>query len=156
MKTRNEPRGERLGQRLALLPYLLDSRRWSQKELMEYFGVDRKTIVSTIDALSQPGLPSPVMEEREGRHVYYRLSNEYIAPTLTLAESATLLLAQEAIGATEWSPFAHHARSLLRKVRKVLPPALHARLDALSQVYGAATAPAKDFARHGQTINELV
>jgi len=156
MNSTKTSRGEKLGERLALLPYLLDSRRWSQKELMEHFGVDRKTVVSTIDALSQAGLPSPVVEEREGRHVYYRLSNEYIAPKLTLAESATLLLAQEAIGSTEWSPFARHARSLLKKVRKVLPPALHARLDALSQVYGAATAPAKDFARHGKTINELV
>ena len=156
MKPIKTPRRERLGERLTLLPYLLEGRQWSQKELMEHFGVDRKTIISTIDALSQPGLPSPVVEEREGRYVYYRLSNEYIAPKLTLAESATLLLAQKAIGATEWSPFARHARSLLKKVRKVLPPALHARLDALSQVYGAATTPAKDFAQHSETIDQLV
>jgi predicted DNA-binding transcriptional regulator YafY len=149
-------RGDPLGVRLILLPHLLESRRRSQKELMEYFQVDRKTIVSTIDALSLSGQPNMIAEEREGRHVYYRLSEAYRAPTLTLAESAALLLAQEAIGATEWSPFARHARSLLKKVRQVLPAALRTRLDAMAQVYGAAITPAKDFAQHDQTINDLV
>lgn len=156
MKSAKSKRGECLGARLLLLPYLLESRRRSQTELMEYFQVDRKTIVSTIDTFSQPGQPNLIVEEREGRHVYYRLSEAYIAPQLTLAESAALLLAQEAIGATEWSPFARHARSLLKKVRKVLPAALHTRLDAMAQVYGAAITPAKDFAQHDHTINALV
>lgn len=156
MKATKPKRGERLGARLILLPYLLEGRRRSQKELMEYFQVDRKTIVSTIDTLSLDGQPNLIVEEREGRHVYYRLSEAYIAPTLTLAESAALLLAQEAIGATEWSPFAPQARSLLKKVRKVLPTQLRARLDAMAQVYGAAITPAKDFAQHEPTINELV
>jgi predicted DNA-binding transcriptional regulator YafY len=156
MKSTKNKRGERLGVRLMMLPYLLEGRRRSQKELMEYFKVDRKTIVNTIDALSLADQPNPIIEEREGRHLYYRLSEAYIAPTLTLAESAALLLAQEAIGATEWSPFARHARSLLKKVRKVLPVALRAQLDAMAQVYGAAITPAKDFAQHEPTINELV
>lgn len=160
MKSTKPTRGERLGERLALLPYLLDGRRRSQKELMEHFGVDRKTIVSTIDALSQPGLPNLIVEEREGRHVYYSLSDAYQTPSLTLTESATLLLAQEAIGATgllgQRSPFARPARSLLKKVRQSLPPALHPRLEAMAQVYGAATAPAKDFAQHSTTIDQLV
>jgi len=118
---------------------------------MDYFEVDRKTIVNLIDALSQPGSPNPVTQDREGRHLYYSLSAEYQSPTLTLPESATLLLAQEAIGATgllgNQSPFARHARSLLKKVRTSLPSALHARLNAMSRVYGAATVPAKDFAK---------
>lgn len=156
MKSTKNIRGERLGARLLLLPHLLEGRRRSQKELMEYFNVDRKTIISTIDALSLPDQPNLIVEEREGRHVYYRLSQAYIAPTLTLGESAALLLAQEAIGATEWSPFARQARSLLKKVRKVLPATLRTRLDAMAQVYGAAITPAKDFAQHNQTINELV
>lgn len=156
MKSTKPKRGERLGARLLLLPYLLESRRRSQTELMEYFQVDRKTIVSTIDTFSLPDQPNMIAEEREGRHVYYRLSETYLAPTLTLAESAALLLAQEAIGATEWSPFARHAKSLLKKVRQVLPAALRARLDAMAQVYGAAITPAKDFAQHDQTINDLV
>ncbi|MGH9843435.1 MAG: helix-turn-helix transcriptional regulator [Blastocatellia bacterium] len=160
MKSDRLSRRERLGERLALLPYLLDGRRWSQTELMEHFGVDRKTIVSSIDALSQPGLPNTVVEEREGRNVYYRLSDAYKGPKLTLTESAILLLAQETIGATgllgRQSPFARRSRSLLKKVRAALPAALHARLDAMAQVYGAATAPAKDFAQHGETIDQLV
>lgn len=156
MKATKPKRGAGLGARLILLPHLLASRRRSQTELMEYFHVDRKTIVSTIDTLSLSGQPNLIVEEREGRHVYYRLSDDYIAPSLTLAESAALLLAQEAIGATEWSPFARHARSLLKKIRKVLHPALHKRLDAMAQVYGAAITPAKDFTQHDQTINDLV
>jgi predicted DNA-binding transcriptional regulator YafY len=132
------------------LPYLLEGRRRSQKELMEYFNVDRKTIVSTIDTLSLPGQPNLIVEEREGRHVYYRLSEAYIAPTLTLGESAALLLAQEAIGATEWSPFARHTRFLLKKVRKVLPSVIRTRLDVMAQVYGAAITPAKDFTQYNQ------
>ncbi|MFN7926867.1 MAG: hypothetical protein U0Y68_02795 [Blastocatellia bacterium] len=125
-------------------------------ELMEHFQVDRKTIVSLIDIFTLADKSIPIVEERAGRHVYYRLSDAYIAPTLTLAESAALLLAQEAIGATEWSPFARHTRSLLKKVRQVLPTALRAQLDARAQVYGAAITPAKDFAQHDQIINELV
>jgi predicted DNA-binding transcriptional regulator YafY len=78
MKSSKSPRRESLSARLVLLTHLLDGRRWSQKELMEYLGVDRKTIVSNIDALSQPGLPQAVLEEREGRHVY-RLKAAYIA-----------------------------------------------------------------------------
>ena len=144
-------RRERLGARLSQLPYVLEGRRLSQTELMKHFGVDRKTIVSTIDALGG------IIEEREGRHVYYRLSDEYKSPRLTLGESAALLLAQQAIGGViESSPFARHARSLLKKVRAALPAALHARLDALAQVYGTATAPAKNFATHGATIDQLV
>lgn len=160
MKSTKSPRRESLGARLVLLTHLLDGRRWSQKELMEHLGVDRKTIVSNLDALSQPGLPHAVLEEREGRHVYYRLSDNYQRPSLNLTESAIILLAQEAIGATgllgQQSPFAPHARSLLKKVRQSLPPALHAQLDARAQVYGAATAPAKDFAQHAHTIDQLV
>ncbi|MFN0112535.1 MAG: helix-turn-helix transcriptional regulator [Blastocatellia bacterium] len=156
MKAAKEPRGKRLGERLVLLPQLLENRRWSQTELMEHFGVDRKTIVSMIDAFNNPDQPNLIHEDHEGRHVYYRLSNEYIAPKLTLAESAMLLLAQKAIGATEWSPFARQARSLMKKVRKVMPGILQERLDAMAQVFGAATTPAKDFAKHSATIDELV
>ncbi|MGH9801801.1 MAG: helix-turn-helix transcriptional regulator [Blastocatellia bacterium] len=153
-------RRTQLGERLLALPQILQSRRWSQKELMEYFKVDRKTIVSDIDTLSNSNPPTPIFEEREGRHVYYRLNGIYQGPKLTLTESATLLLAQEAIGVTgllgRQSPFARHARSLLKKVRAELPDVLHAHLDATAQVYGAAIAPAKDFAQHGETIDQLV
>lgn len=156
MKTHKRQRGASLAARLLQLPHLLESRRRSQTELMEHFQVDRKTIVSLIDIFTLADKSNLIVEERAGRHVYYRLSDAYIAPTLTLAESAALLLAQEAIGATEWSPFARHTRSLLKKVRQVLPTALRAQLDARAQVYGAAITPAKDFAQHDQIINELV
>lgn len=160
MKSTKPRRSDRLGERLLALPHLLQTRRYSQKELMELFGADRKTIISDIDTLSRLNPPIPVSEEREGRHVYYRLTSPYQGPQLTLAESATLLLAQEAIGATgllgQQSPFARPARSVLKKARASLPAVLRDQMDAMARVYGAATAPAKDFAKHSDTINHLV
>jgi predicted DNA-binding transcriptional regulator YafY len=160
MRSTKMRRSERLGERLLALLDLLQTRRWAQKELMDYFGVDRKTIVSNIDALSQLGLSIPILEEREGRYLYYRLNGNYRTPQLTLQETATLLLAQEAIGASgllaQQSPFGRQTRSLLKKARASLPSVLHERLDAIAKVYGAATAPAKNFAQHGATIELLV
>ncbi|HMV47724.1 MAG TPA: WYL domain-containing protein [Blastocatellia bacterium] len=160
MKAATTRRAAKLAERLFALPQLLQNRRWSQKELMDYFGVDRKTIISDINALSNSNPPTPISEEREGRYIYYRLNGMYSGPQLTLAETATLLLAQEAIGASgllaRQSPFGQQARSLLKKARASLPAALHEELDAMAQVYGAATAPAKDFARHAETIDQLV
>jgi predicted DNA-binding transcriptional regulator YafY len=82
MKSTKTRRAERLGERLLALPQLLQTRRWSQKELMEYFGVDRKTIISDINTLSNSNPPTPISEEREGRQVYYRLRALY-RPRLT-------------------------------------------------------------------------
>ncbi len=142
--------------RLTELPFMLADRPYTQKELVDHFGVDRKTIKSTIDALTKP---HKITEKREGRHVYYYSIGGYKRPLFTPAELAALLLAQEAIGSTGLtaisSPFARHAESLLRKVRDALPPSLSEKLDALAAVYGSATAPAKDFAPHAEKIDRL-
>jgi predicted DNA-binding transcriptional regulator YafY len=154
-KSHKSHRGE-MAARLVELLSLLAERRYTQKELMAHFGVDRKTIKRTIDAQS---VHHPIAEEREGRHVYYYLSEEFKSPTFTLAESATLLLAQGAIGTTGLtaisSPFAKYAHSLLNKVRAALPPTFHEKLDAMAAVYGSATAPAKDFAPYAGMIDRL-
>lgn len=147
----------RLTERLAELPFLLAERRYNQKELMTHFDVDRKTIKQDIDALSSR---HPIYEEKEGRHVYYRLEEKFKPPALTPVELAALMLAQEAIGTTGpaalSSPFARHARSLLAKVRNALPATLHEKLDAMAAVFGSATAPAKDFAPFAEIIERLV
>src|SRR5262245_5184663 len=148
-------RGE-MAARLAELPFMLAERSYSQKELTEHFGVDRKTIKRSIDALTEH---SGIYEERDGRHVYYRASGDFKPPPLTPAEVATLLLAQEAIGTTGLtaisSPFAKHARSMLAKVRASLPRGLRERMQAMLSVYGSATAPAKDFANYAGIIDQL-
>jgi len=148
-------RGE-MTARLAEMPFMLAERPYSQKELMDHFRVDRKTIKRSIDALTKH---SGIYEERDGRHVYYRARGDFKPPPLTPAEVATLLLAQEAIGTTGLtaisSPFAKHARSMLAKVRASLPQSLRERMEAMLSVYGSATAPAKDFADYAGTIDQL-
>jgi hypothetical protein len=52
-------RATKLADRLFALPQLLQTRRWSQKELMDHLGVDRKTIISDINALSNSDPPLP-------------------------------------------------------------------------------------------------
>jgi predicted DNA-binding transcriptional regulator YafY len=144
--------------RLVELQLLLTGNAPSQRELIEYFGVDRKTIKRAIDALS---LHYQITEEQDGREVRYRFSDDYkfVAPALTPAELATLLLAQESIAATGLaafgSPFAENARRLLAKVRSSLPVPLREKLDSLATVFGNASVPAKDFAPHAATIDHL-
>ncbi|MCG3145678.1 MAG: hypothetical protein HONDAALG_03320 [Gammaproteobacteria bacterium] len=147
---------DKMAERFAELPWLLAERSYTQKELMDYFNADRKTIKSSIDALTKP---HKITERREGRHVYYQIPGGRKRPDFTALELATLLLAQEAIGSTSLtaisSPFARHAESLLQKVRDALPPSLIEKLDAMAAVYGSATAPAKDFTQYAETIDRL-
>lgn len=144
--------------RLVELQLLLAERGYSQRELIEHFKVDRKTVKRAIDALS---LHYQIVEEPDGREIRYRFSDDYkfVPPALTPSELATLLLAQQSIAATGLtafgSPFAEHARRLLMKVRNSLPAMVRDKLDALSTVYGSAAVPAKDFASHAGTIDRL-
>ncbi len=144
--------------RVVELLLLLTEKAYSQRELIEHFGVDRKTIKRTIDALSGH---FNITEEKIGREVFYLYSNDYKfkPPTLTPQEVATLLLSQESIAATSSTPFRFpfdtHARTLLMKIRSSLPESLRQKLDALSTVYGSATFPSKDFSPHADTIGVL-
>jgi predicted DNA-binding transcriptional regulator YafY len=155
-----EPHSHRgdLTARLVELQLLLTGNAPSQRELIKYFGVDRKTIKRAIDALS---LHYQIVEEQDGREVRYRFSDDYkfTPPALTPEELATLLLAQESIAATGLtafgSPFAEHARRLLAKVRASLPTPLRGKLDSLATVFGNAAISAKDFAPHAATIDRL-
>jgi len=116
-------RGE-LTERMMRLPLLLAERPHSQQELARIFNVNGKTIRRAIDTLSSY---YPIIEEREGREVFYHFSNnyKYQPPALTPAELATLILAQESIAATGFtapgSPFARYGLSLMAKVKSSLP-----------------------------------
>ena len=144
--------------RMIELQLLLTAGACSQRELIEHFRVDRKTIKRAIDALS---LHYQIIEEPNGREVNYRFSKDYkfTPPTLTPLELATLLLAQQSIAATGLtafgSPFAEHARLLVMKVRNSLPAQLRAKLDLLANVFGSAAVPAKDFAPYAVIIDRL-
>jgi predicted DNA-binding transcriptional regulator YafY len=150
-------RGE-LTERMLHLPLLLAERQHSQQELAQIFNVKVRTIRRDIDALSRY---YPIVDERNGRAVMYRFSDDYRyhPPPLTPIELATLLLAQESIAATGLtalgSPFARYGRSLLAKVRSSLHPLVRDKLYALAAVFGSASVAAKDFAPHAVLIDRL-
>lgn len=147
---------QKMAQRMADLPFFLAEKPRSQKELMDHYQVDRKTIKAMIDAARGP---HGIIEERVGREIHYRMAKPFKTPNFTPSELAILLLAQEAIGATGLtavsSPFAQHALSLMKKVRNALQSSLHPRLDALANVFGSAITPAKDFTNHANHVERL-
>ena len=147
-----------LTDRLILIPLKLAERPHSKQELIKICRVDAKTITRDIDALS---VHHSIGEQKEGREVSYHFlaGYKYEAPNFTPAELATLLLAQRSIAATGVTSFgtalAGYGELLLQKVRSALPNSLRDKLDALSTIYGTAQVPAKDYAPHAFTIDQL-
>ncbi len=147
-----------LTERLIRIPLLLAERPHSQRELAQEFGVDQVTIRRNVSELSRFYY---ITWEREGREVVYRFGNgyKYHPPNFTPTELATLLLAQQSIAATGLTsfgtPFAGYGRMLLEKVRAALPQTLREYLNALANIFGSATVPAKDYQPHAETIDRL-
>ena len=146
---------DKMAARFAELPFILAERPHTQKELAERFKADRKTIKSSIEALRER---YKITEKREGRNVYYYSVGGYKRPTLPRLDGGAVA-GSEAIGSTGLtaisSPFARHGESLLQKVRDSLPTSLSDKLDVMAEVYGSATAPAKDFMPYAGTIDRL-
>jgi predicted DNA-binding transcriptional regulator YafY len=151
-------RGDLTARMIELL-LMLSDRAPSQSELVKHFGVDRKTIKRAVDALS---IHYPVIEERDGKLIRYRLSDEFqfSPPSLTASEIAVLLLARESISATGitsfGSPFSQHVRGLILKIRAALPAPLREKLDNLTSVFGTAAVSTKDYSSYSEIINRLV
>ena len=147
-----------LTERLTQIIFKLIRRPHSRQELARNFSVNPKTIGRDIDAL---GLEYPIVEEKQGREIFYKFSDDFTFdfPQLEIEELATLLLAQEAIAgigiAAENSFYASRANSLIGKIRASLPRSVKTNLDALSKVYGSAIIPAKNFSEHIATIDRL-
>lgn len=143
---------------MILLPLKLAERPHTKQELVKLCDVDAKTIARDIDALTPH---YPIDSEKEGREVRYFFLDgyKYTPPNFTPAELATLLLAQRSIAATGLTSFgtalAGYGELLLQKVRSALPQSLRDKLDALSTIYGTAQVPAKDYAPHATTIDQL-
>jgi predicted DNA-binding transcriptional regulator YafY len=156
-KSKNSHRGN-LTERMILIPLKLAERPHTKQELVKLCDVDAKTIVRDIDALTPY---HPIDSEKDGREVrYFFLEGyKYTPPNFTPAELATLLLAQRSIAATGLTSFgtalAGYGELLLQKVRSALPNSLRDKLDALSTIYGTAQVPAKDYAPHAATIDQL-
>lgn len=147
-----------LTERLITILILLAERPHTQQELAQRFGVDGVTIRRNLTELTRHFM---IVDEKVGRERIYRFSDnyEFHPPNLTPGELATLLLAQQAIGATGLTafgtPFGRFGYSLLDKVRAALPKALRNKLDALANIFGSATVPAKDYSTHADTIDGL-
>lgn len=156
-KPRHSHRGN-LTERMILLPLKLAERPHTKQELVKICDVDAKTIARDINALTPH---YPIDSEKEGREVRYFFMEgyQYTPPNFTPAELATLLLAQRSIAATGLTSFgtalAGYGELLLQKVRSALPQSLRDKLDALSTIYGTAQVPAKDYAPHAMTIDQL-
>ena len=147
-----------LTERLIQILFKLIRRPHSRQELAREFGVNAKTISRDIDALTHE---YPIIDRRKGREVFFQFADDFKFefPQISIEELATLLLAQESIAGigitAKGSPFAGYADSLLEKIRKSLPNSVRERMDALAKVYGSSAIPAKDFARHIETIDRL-
>lgn len=128
----------------------------TQKEIADYFGVNRKTVCRAIDKLS---LTTHLTDEKEGKNIVYRIEKVKNLE-FTPLEISTLILSQEGIISTGertiGTPFAESARSLIEKVRSKATPVLRERLDALAKIFGSSAIPSKDFSKHFPTIELLV
>jgi len=147
-----------LTERLIQILFKLVRRPHSRQELVREFGVNTKTISRDLDALS---LEYPIVSEKRGREVVYKFADDFKFefPQLSVEELATLLLAQESIAGigitATGSPYAGFADSLIENVRKSLPRSVRKKMDALASVYGSSVVPAKNFAKHTETIDAL-
>ena len=147
-----------LTERLLQILFRLIRRPHSRQELAREYGVNAKTISRDVDAL---GNEYPIITRRAGREVFYQFADgfKFEFPKISIEELATILLAQESIAGigitAKGSPYAGYADSLLEKIRKSLPNSVRERMDALSSVYGSSAIPAKNFARHTETIDRL-
>ncbi len=147
-----------LTERLIRILFLLAEKPHSQNQLAQIFNVDRVTIRRNLDELSRHYF---IEDDKAGRERVYRFGDhyEFRPPNFTPGELATLLLAQQAIGATGLTafgtPFGGYGYTLLEKVRAALPRALRNKLDALATIFGSAAVPAKDYSMHTATVDHL-
>jgi predicted DNA-binding transcriptional regulator YafY len=147
-----------LTERLIRIIFDLANRPYSRQELAYKYEVNAKTISRVIDALS---LEFEITHDKIGREVFYKFADGYKfkAPLFSSEELAVLLLAQksiEAIGVTaKGSFYGEQSESILRKIRKGLPTSIKNHLEVLSEVYGSAQIPEKDFSEHTEIIEKL-
>lgn len=148
---------QNLSNRLNELEHYLLSQPRTQKELVEHFGVDRKTVRRAIDKLT---LTANVNEEKDGRNIVYSvLKSNLKTEDFTPMELAALVLSSETIavgGSLSFgSPYAEAGKSLIEKVRNQLPPRIRKNLDELANILGTSAVPNKDYSQFGKVIEEL-
>lgn len=116
---------------LTLLDILQAGGTRTLRELAERLGVDQRTVRRYVDHLLDLGVP---VESVRGRYGGYRLAPGYRMPPLMLTddEALAVVLGLTGVQHAALDPEAAAAvESAAAKVRRVLPRALAARLDAL-------------------------
>src|SRR5689334_20281898 len=108
---------------LAMLELLQAHRRITVSRLADRLSVDERTVRRYADTLTDLGIP--VTADR-GRYGGYRLSPGYKLPPLMLTDDEAVAVVLGLIT----TPSAA-ATSATAKIRRVLPPALAARIDAM-------------------------
>ena len=101
------------------------------RELAERLGVDQRTVRRYVDHLLDLGVP---VESVRGRYGGYRLAPGYRMPPLMLTDDEALAVVLGLTGVQHAAldpDTAAAVESAAAKVRRVLPRALAARLDAL-------------------------
>ncbi|OLF15492.1 helix-turn-helix transcriptional regulator [Actinophytocola xanthii] len=116
---------------LALLEILQGGGLLSARELGERLGVDERTVRRYAEHLTDLGIP---IEARRGRFGGYRLMPGFKLPPLMLTDEEAVavvlgLAAGQRVGLVTEAPEATASASA--KIRRVLPPALAERLEAL-------------------------
>lgn len=109
--------------RLTAILMLLQQKAHTSEELARHFEVSRRTILRDVGALSEMGVP---VIAREGTGGGYSLPEDYwLAPLpLTSHEAFLLLLALSAVSRHSEIPFMEAYRSLIAKLRALMPGAL--------------------------------
>ncbi len=145
-----------LSSQLSVVQEYIETSPRTQKEIADYFSVNRKTVCRAIDKLS---LYTHLTEKKVGKNIVYRIE-KVKNPDFTQLEISTLILSQEGIISTGertiGTPFSESAKSLIEKVRSKATPVLREKLDALSKIFGSSAIPSKDFSEHFSTIELLV
>jgi predicted DNA-binding transcriptional regulator YafY len=116
---------------LALLDILQTGGTHTLRELSYRLGVDERTVRRYVDHLLDLDVP---VESMRGRYGGYRLTPGYRMPPLMLSDDEALAVLLGLVGArraTLQPDTAVAVESATAKVRRVLPRALAARLDAL-------------------------
>jgi predicted DNA-binding transcriptional regulator YafY len=118
--------------RLTAILMLLQDRPRTSEEIARHFEVSKRTILRDVQALSEMGVP---LIAREGAGGGYSLPEDYwLAPLpLTSREAFLLLLALSAVSRHSEIPFTEAYRSLIAKLRALMPSALP-DVDALLAV----------------------
>src|SRR5688572_1765255 len=118
--------------RLTAILMLLQDRPRTSEEIARHFEVSKRTILRDVQALSEMGVP---LISREGAGGGYSLPEDYwLAPLpLTSREAFLLLLALSTVSRHAEIPFTEAYRSLIAKLRALMPSSLP-DVDALLAV----------------------